>query len=76
MYYVNNITHRCVKKKVKIPTVKCEQNTESRCFELVTLEETTQTVEKCTTNILPDPDCSKVTLNLPQQVCVEQVRSG
>lgn len=65
---------KCITKKVEIPTVTCEDEKEERCFDLVTLEESTQTIEKCTTS-LGAPKCSKVTLNLPQQTCVD-IKSG
>lgn len=65
---------KCIKKKVQIPTVTCEDNKEQRCFELVTLEQTEQEIEKCHTIVGPQ-ECQKVTLNLPSQVCVDE-KSG
>lgn len=66
-------TKKCETKKVQIPEVTCENKEEERCFNLVALEESTETIQKCTTSI-GEHKCSKVSLTLPAQTCVEELK--
>ena len=51
----------------------CEEITEERCFEVIPLEATTQTIEKCNTS-LAYPKCNEVCLNLPSQICARELK--
>lgn len=64
---------KCETKRIKIPNVTCEDKKEERCFKLVALEETTQEIEKCTVS-LAEPKCNQVSLQLPSQTCVEELK--
>eukprot|EP00095_Tigriopus_kingsejongensis_P006319 maker-scaffold61_size441589-snap-gene-3.35 protein:Tk06319 transcript:maker-scaffold61_size441589-snap-gene-3.35-mRNA-1 annotation:"hypothetical protein" len=64
---------KCETKRIQIPTVTCEDKKEERCFKLIALEETTQLIQKCTVSIA-EPKCNEVSLNLPAQTCVEELK--
>jgi hypothetical protein len=62
----------CVTKSIKIPTLSCEVVTEEKCVNQPQVQDTIVSVEKCTTS-LGEPECHKVELTLPKQVCIELV---
>ena len=64
---------RCETKKINLPSVSCEEEKEERCFTVVNLEEETEEIEKCITN-LGEPKCNKISLELPAQKCEEQLK--
>lgn len=59
---------KCENRPVKLPKVNCEEVVESRCFQLPVSSLETTTLEKCST-ILGPPNCRKVPVKLPRQVC-------
>ena len=65
--------HKCQTQRVSLPTVECSDEREERCFKLTKLEDTMVAVERCTTS-LAQPRCTDVTLQLPAQTCVEQLK--
>jgi len=62
----------CINKPITIPRISCETRTEQKCVDQPEIEETTETLEKCETS-LAEPDCQKIELTLPKQVCKELV---
>merc|ERR1711963_1152485 len=62
----------CVNKPISLPRVTCEDISEERTITVPEVEDAVETVEKCDTE-LAAPDCQKVELTLPKQVCVELV---
>merc|ERR1739846_165105 len=62
----------CVNKPISLPRVSCEDLTEERTITVPEVEDATESVEKCDTQ-LAAPACQKVELTLPKQVCVELV---
>merc|ERR1712170_64381 len=62
----------CVNKPISLPRVTCEDISEERTIPVPEVEDAVETVEKCDTK-LAAPDCQKVELTLPKQVCVELV---
>lgn len=62
----------CHNKSLKIPKLTCEVKIEEKCVSQPKVEDSTETVEKCTTS-LGEPECHKVELTLPKQICKELV---
>ena len=62
----------CHTQSLKIPVLTCEVKIEEKCVNQPEVQDTTVTVEKCTTS-LGEPECHKVELTLPKQVCRELV---
>jgi hypothetical protein len=62
----------CVDKPISLPRVSCEDLSEEKCITVPEVEDATETVDKCQTQ-LAAPACQKVELTLPKQVCVELV---
>merc|ERR1712018_795119 len=62
----------CVDKPISLPVVQCDTIQEERTIQVPTVEGSEVTVQKCTAG-LGEPDCQKVELTLPKQVCVELV---
>jgi len=62
----------CVNKPILLPRVSCEDKVENKCITVPEVEDSTESVEKCITQ-LAAPACQKVELTLPKQVCVELV---
>jgi len=62
----------CVNKPISLPRISCEDLTENKCITVPEVEEVTETLEKCVTQ-LAAPACQAVELTLPKQVCVEIV---
>merc|ERR1719166_260102 len=62
----------CVNKPISLPRVSCEDLSEERTITVPEVEDATETVAKCQTQ-LAAPACQKVELTLPKQVCVELV---
>ena len=58
----------------QLPRVECEESVEERCFKFIRLEPVTKTIEVCNT-MLAEPKCNKVTVSLPAQKCVEELKS-
>ena len=62
----------CHTKSLKIPKLTCEVKIEEKCVSQPEVQDSTVTVEKCNTT-LGKPECHKVELTLPKQVCRELV---
>ena len=62
----------CVNKPISLPRITCEVLTERKCVAQPEVEDATESVEKCATS-LGKPECQKVELTLPKQVCKELV---
>ena len=62
----------CVNKPISLPRVSCEDLSEEKTIIVPEVEDATETVAKCQTQ-LAAPACQKVELTLPKQVCVELV---
>merc|ERR1712088_940600 len=57
----------CVNKPILLPRVSCEDLTENKCITVPEVEDATESVEKCITE-LDAPACQKVELTLPKPV--------
>jgi len=62
----------CVNKPISLPRISCEDLAAEKCITVPEIEEVTETLEKCVTQ-LAAPACQAVELTLPKQVCVEIV---
>jgi len=62
----------CVDKPISLPVVQCSTLEEERTILVPTVQDSEVVVAKCTAG-LGEPDCQKVELTLPKQVCVELV---
>jgi len=62
----------CVNKPISLPRISCEDLSAEKCITVPEIEEVTETLEKCVTQ-LAAPACQAVELTLPKQVCVEIV---
>lgn len=62
----------CVNKAITLPRITCQVLTEKKCVSQPEVEDDSESVEKCVTK-LGAPNCQKVELTLPKQVCVELV---
>merc|ERR1712018_878398 len=62
----------CVNKPISLPVVSCADLTEERTILVPKVEDATETVAKCVTQ-LAAPACQQIELTLPKQVCVELV---
>ena len=62
----------CVNKPISLPRISCEVLVEKKCVAQPEVEDATESVEKCVTT-LGRPECQKVELTLPKQVCKELV---
>jgi len=62
----------CVNKPIKLPRVSCADLSEEKCITVPEVMDAVESVEKCDTQ-LAAPDCNKVELTLPKQVCIELV---
>merc|ERR1711970_245431 len=62
----------CVNKPISLPRISCEDLAAEKCITVPEIEEVTETLEKCITQ-LAAPACQAVELTLPKQVCVEIV---
>merc|ERR1719483_1863919 len=60
----------CVNKPISLPRISCEDLTEEKRITVPEVEDSTQTSEKCITQ-LAAPACQNVELTLPKQVCKE-----
>merc|ERR1712020_88000 len=62
----------CVNKPISLPVVCCADLSEERTILVPKVEDATETVAKCVTQ-LAAPACQQIELTLPKQVCVELV---
>ena len=62
----------CHTKTLKIPKLTCEVKIDKKCVNQPEVEDTVVTVEKCYTTV-GHPECHRVELTLPKQVCKELV---
>merc|ERR1712025_1040294 len=62
----------CVNKPISLPVVSCADLSEERTILVPKVEDATETVAKCVTQ-LAAPACQQIELTLPKQVCVELV---
>ncbi|XP_040574452.1 uncharacterized protein [Lepeophtheirus salmonis] len=62
----------CVNKPISLPRVSCSDIQEEKCIIVPEVQDSVQTVEKCSTR-LGAPSCQKIELTLPKQVCIELV---
>ncbi|XP_040582901.2 LOW QUALITY PROTEIN: uncharacterized protein [Lepeophtheirus salmonis] len=62
----------CVNKPISLPRVSCSDIQEEKCITVPEIEESVQTIEKCSTK-LGAPSCQQIELSLPKQVCIELV---
>ena len=60
----------CVNKPISLPIVTCRDISAEKCITVPYVAYDKVSVKKCETK-LAAPSCSKVTLTLPKQVCVE-----
>jgi len=60
----------CVNKPISLPRISCEDLSEEKCITVPTVEEDSETVEKCVTGLV-EPTCQPVELTLPKQKCKE-----
>ena len=60
----------CVNKPISLPIITCKDISEEKCITVPYIAYDKESVKKCETK-LAAPSCSKVTLTLPKQVCVE-----
>ncbi|XP_040574512.1 uncharacterized protein [Lepeophtheirus salmonis] len=62
----------CGHKTISLPRVSCSDIQEEKCITVPEIEESVQTVQKCSTK--PGaPSCQPIELSLPKQVCIELV---
>ena len=54
--------------EIYLPRVSCENMMEEKCFMVPEIMDNVETVEKCEV-MLGAPDCRRVELSLPRQVC-------
>ena len=62
----------CTNKPIELPRISCETVTEQKCVNQPEVEDEVVYIEKCVTR-LSQPDCQRVELTLPKQVCKEIV---
>ena len=62
----------CVNKPITLPRLRCEPKVEQKCVNQPRIEDSFESVEKCTVQ-QGTPKCQRIELTLPKQVCKEIV---
>ena len=64
------MANKCIRLKKILPSIECKDIQEERTIPIPAVEDTSMYVDKCI-SYLVQPECKKIGLNLPKQVCVE-----